>query len=417
MSNNLLDELKWRGILNNVTNEEKLINATKKGLGAYIGFDPSAKSLHLGNYAAIMMLRRFKTYGLKTIALIGGATGMIGDPSGKSQERNLLDLETVNYNKKCIAEQLKKYAKVDEIVDNYDFYKDMTFLDFLRVVGKFINVNYMLEKETIKTRLETGISFTEFTYTLIQGYDFVQLYKNKGVAVQSGGSDQWGNITTGCEMIRKMVGDENDSCGLTLNLLLKSDGKKFGKSEKGAIFLDPELTSQYEMYQFLINQEDADVIRLLKYLTEMSQADIEALEKDLQTNPREKNAQKALAKEIVTQIHGEAGYNQAVKISNTLFGTQSPKELTKEELAQIYKTALNADVVNKEYTLVEFLTTAKIASSNREARELITNNSISINGDKVTDIEAKINDSSKLFKEYTIVKKGKRNCFIIKWAK
>lgn len=417
MSNNLLDELRWRGILNNVTNEEKVINATKQGLGAYIGFDPSAKSLHLGNYAAIMMLRRFKKYGLKTYALIGGATGMIGDPSGKSQERNLLDLETVVNNKKCIAAQLKQYAQVTEIVDNYDFYKDMTFLDFLRIVGKFINVNYMLEKETIKTRLETGISYTEFTYTLIQGYDFVQLYRDKGVALQSGGSDQWGNITTGCEMIRKMVGDENNSCGLTLNLLLKSDGTKFGKSEKGAIFLDPEMTSPYEMYQFLINQEDADVIRLLKYLTEMTKEEIENLEKDLQTNPREKQAQKALSKEIVTQIHGEEGYQQALKISNTLFGTQSPKELSLQELQQIYKIALNASVENKEYTLVEFLTSTKIASSNREARELITNNSISINGDKITDIEAKIGIAHQLCNEYTIVKKGKRNCFIIKWQK
>lgn len=415
MSNKLIEELKWRNILNNVTNEEKFNEAFNKQKGAYIGFDPSAKSLHLGNYAAIMLLRRYKKYGFKTYALIGGATGMIGDPSGKSAERNLLDAKTVEFNKKCIAQQLKKYANVDEIIDNFDFYKDMSFVDFLRIVGKYINVNYMLEKESIKTRLETGISFTEFAYTLIQGYDFAKLYKEKDVWVQSGGSDQWGNITTGCEMIRKIYGDDNNACGLTINLLLKSDGKKFGKSEKGAIYLDRELTSEYAMYQFLINQEDADVINLLKFLTDLDKQTIDNLEKSIKEQPHLKMAQKALAKEIVSIIHGNEGYESAIRISNSLFGSSNPKELTKDEFIQAFNSVNNAEIENKQYSLVDFLVITKIATSNRDARELITGNSISINGEKINDINANINTNHILHNAYSLVKKGKRHCYIIKW--
>lgn len=417
MKNNLIEELKWRGILNNVTNEDKLDYVIKNHKGAYVGFDPSAKSLHLGNYAAIVLLRRFKKFGLKTFALVGGATGMIGDPSGKSSERQLLDMKQVELNKQGIKEQLLKYAHVDEIIDNYDFYKDFNFLDFLREVGKYINVNYMIEKEIVKTRLDVGISFTEFSYTLIQANDFLKLYQTKDVFLQAGGSDQWGNITTGCELIRKIVGDQNYACGLTINLLLKSDGKKFGKSEKGAIFLDPSLTSSYEMYQFLINQEDADVIRLLKFLTELDKDEIEKAETILKDDPKQKYAQKLLAKTIVTDIHGDEGYESSLKISNILFSNADPKTLSKKELETIYNVALKIDLDFNKYNLVDLLKVSNIATSNREAREFISQNAISINGNKYNDENLIIDDSFLLHNEYTIIKKGKRYNYIIKWKK
>ncbi|MGL4950241.1 MAG: tyrosine--tRNA ligase [Mycoplasma sp.] len=413
--NKLLEELKWRGILNNITNEEKLEYAIKNKKAAYIGFDPSAESLHLGNFAAIMLLRRFKSFGLRTIAVVGGATGMIGDPSGKTSERVMLDIETVNKNKECIANQLLKFADVEKIVDNLDHYKDMNFLDFLRVVGKHINVNYLLEKEIIKSRLETGISYTEFTYTLIQGYDFVRLYKDHDVYVQAGGSDQWGNITTGCELVRKFYGEEAHACGITLNLLLKPDGTKFGKSEKGAIFLDSKLTAPYEMYQFLINQEDKGVINLLKFLTDLDKTTIESLEKNLIDNPREKLAQKKLAETLVKDIHGDATYEEVLRISNAIF-SDDIKSLSISELEQTFNCIPSIDLQWKDSNLVELLTSAKIAPSNREARELITNNSIKINDEKLNDLEMILSKDHIIHNKYTVVKKGKRNYFVIRWS-
>lgn len=415
MGNKLLDELKWRGILNNVTSEEKLTYAINNHKGAYIGFDPSAISLHLGNYAQIMLLRWFSKFGLKAVALIGGATGMIGDPSGKLSERVLLDISIVNKNKKAIAEQLTRYAKVEHIFDNYDHYKNMGFLDFLRDIGKYINVNYLLEKEVIKQRLETGISYTEFTYSLIQGYDFVKLYKENDIYVQAGGSDQWGNITTGCEMIRKMVTDENNACGITLNLLLNSDGKKFGKSEKGAIYLDPNLTSPYKMYQFLINQEDSVVINLLKFLTEIDRPEIMELEESLKNDPRLKLAQKKLAETIMIDVHGKDIYEQSLKISQALFNDQIIS-LNSNEFEQVFNTIPNITLSKKIYTLVEFLVQTEIAKSNREARELIDNNSITINGEKLNDQSIQISEKNVIHQKYTVIKKGKRNYFIVLWV-
>lgn len=416
MSNKLLDELKWRGILNNVTSEEKLTYAIDNHKGAYIGFDPSANSLHLGNYAQIVMLRRFNKFGLKATALIGGATGMIGDPSGKLSERVLLDISIINENKRAIAQQLTKYARVDRIFDNFDHYNNMNFLDFLRDIGKYINVNYLLEKDIIKQRLETGISYTEFTYALIQGYDFVKLYKENDIYVQAGGSDQWGNITTGCEMIRKMIVDENNACGITINLLLNSDGKKFGKSEKGAIYLDSNLTSPYKMYQFLINQEDDVVINLLKFLTEIDQQSILDLESSLKNEPRLKMAQKKLAETIMIDIHGKDIYEQSLKISQALFNDEITI-LNADELNQIYNTIPNISLNKNNYSLVDFLVTTKIAQSNREARELIDNNSIAINGEKINNQAFEITEKNIIHDKYTIIKKGKRNYFIVLWNK
>jgi len=411
--NNILDELKWRGIINNVTNEEKLLKAISNNKGIYVGFDPSASSLHLGNYVMIILLRRFKNQGIRTFALLGGATGMIGDPSGKSIERNLLNNEQLNINKLSIKNQLEKYAKV-EILDNFDHFKDLTFLTFLRDAGKLININYMLEKESIKSRLENGISFTEFAYTLMQGYDFLYYYEKLDIAIQSGGSDQWGNITTGCEMIRKVHGDNNLASGLTINLLVKKDGTKFGKSEKGAIFLAENLTSFYEMYQFLINQNDDDVIKLLKFLTFLSENEIKQIETDLKENPQLKNAQKELAKLIVIDIHGIEKYEEACNISNWLFNNEIQK-LTKNHLTLIFKSLNGQTCDNSSISVLDLLKQLEIADSNRMVRDLLKNNSISINGNKNLTEDLLFTKTESLFNSFLLVKKGKRKYYLLQW--
>lgn len=410
---NFLDDLKSRGIINNITNEDKVIKAFENQKGIYVGFDPSAESLHLGNYTMIMFLKRLSRNNIKTYALVGGATGMIGDPSGKSDERNLLDANKVENNKKFIKEQLEKFSE-SEILDNYDHFKDINFLTFLRTAGKLINVNYMLEKESISTRLETGISFTEFAYTLIQGYDFLHLYENKNIYLQAGGSDQWGNITTGIEMIRKNQNTETFAAGLTLNLLLKSDGKKFGKSEKEAIFLEEKLTSPYEMYQFLINQNDSDVIKLLNFLTLIPTNDIKEIAEKSLANPREKIAQNILAEDIVINVHGKEKYEQSLKISKTLF-SGNILDLTTDEIKMIFNTIPSMQLVNNDYNLKDILTLAEFSTSNKTARELINNNSIEINGKKINDENTIINNQSIIVKDYTIIKKGKKNYKLIKW--
>ncbi len=408
-----LEDLKSRGIINNITNEAKVIKAFEDKKGIYVGFDPSAESLHLGNYTMIMFLKRLARNNIKTYALVGGATGMIGDPSGKSSERNLLDENTIQNNKKLIKKQLSKISD-SEILDNYDHFKDMNFLTFLRTAGKLININYMLEKESINTRLQTGISFTEFTYTLIQGYDFLYLYENKNIYVQAGGSDQWGNITTGIEMIRKNFNSETHAAGLTLNLLLKADGKKFGKSEKGAIFLEEKLTSPYEMYQFLINQNDIDVIKLLNFLTLIPTNEIKKINEKTLANPKEKIAQKILAEDIVVNVHGKEKYNQSLKISQTLF-SENILDLTINEIKMIFNTIPSIELIQKDYNLKEILILLEFSTSNRTSRELINNNSIEINGYKVKDENLIINNQTVIVKNYTIIKKGKKNYSLIKW--
>ncbi len=410
----LLDDLKWRGILNSITNEEKLYLAIEQNKCAYIGFDPSASSLHLGNYVMLIMARRLQSYGIKTYTVVGGATGMIGDPSGKSNERNLLDAETVNKNKLAIKKQLEKYASKN-ILDNLDNFKDMSFLTFLRDAGKMVSINYLLEKEIIKTRLETtGLSYTEFSYNLIQSYDFLQFYKNYGIAIQVGGSDQWGNITAGIEMIRKSLGDDNLACGLTLNLLTNSDGKKFGKSEKGAIFLDPKLTSPYAMYQFLINQSDADVIKLLKFLTLLSHDEINEIEKIQMAEPFKRHAQHELAKWVMVDVHGEQVYNRVKEISSILFNGDI-KSLSIDELKMAMDNVPSTTINDSEMNIVDFLIENKIADSKRAARELITNNSIMINGIKINDLEFVVKKSDAYNQEFTITKKGKKNYFLTNW--
>lgn len=408
---NLLDELTWRGLLNNITNPDKLLKAIENKQAAYVGFDPSAKSLHLGNYVMIMLLRRLTNAGIKTYAVVGGATGMIGDPSGKSNERNLLDEKTVIANKQAIIEQLKKYGKVD-VLDNLDNFKDMSFLDFLRCVGKMININYMLEKESIKTRLLNGLSYTEFSYTLLQAYDFLTFYKKYNIGIQAGGADQWGNITTGLEMIRKTYGDDANAVGLTINLLTNKEGKKFGKSEKGAIFLDETLTSSYEMYQFLVTQHDTEVIKLLKALTMLTKQEIEVYEQEMQTQPWLRSAQKKLAEEVVRDIHGEKALEDAIRISQALFAGKLDT-LTIDELKIATKNLPSIDLeTNINYSLVDILVKGGIASSNRNARELISSGAVLVNMIKCEDIGATINNENAYDNSFTIIKKGKHTYLI-----
>ena len=412
---NWLDDFHWRGLINSITNEDKLKQfIDSKEAAAYVGFDPSAASLHLGNYVMIMVVKRLNQCGVKAYALVGGATGMIGDPSGKSSERVLLDENTILKNKQAIVDQLRKYAS-PYILDNYDHFKDMNFLTFLRDVGKYVNVNYLLEKEIIKNRLETtGISYTEFSYNLIQSYDFYKLYNELNIHMQIGGSDQWGNITAGIEMIRKIDGDDNSAVGMTINLLTNSEGKKFGKSEKGAIFLDKNLTSPYEMYQYLINQPDSEVIKLLKVFTLLSREEIENIEKQHLENPAKRIAQSELAKTVVSDIHGVDELNNVIDISNKLFKGDI-SSLSADSLKQALNNVPSSTLPNENYNVVDFLVTSQIIPSKTKARELVQEGAISINGIKIDSLEMTINQSNSYNDEFTVVRKGKKNYFIVKW--
>lgn len=408
--------LKENEIINNITNEEKIAKVIKANKKGYIGFDPSAISLHLGNYVMINIINKLRLNGFNIIPVVGGATGSIGDPSGKKSERVLQDNKTILRNKLEIIKQLKRYAHSNIVLDNYDNFKNMNYLDFLRDVGKLINVNYMLEKDIVKSRLDTGISYTEFSYTLMQGYDFIQFYKNYDIALQGGGSDQWGNITTGIEMIRKSIGDDNLASGFTINLLTKSDGTKFGKSEKGAVYLNKNLTSVYEMFQFLINQSDIDSIKLLKFLTTYEQYKINIIEK-LYNSPemiKLRIPQNALAYFLINEIHSNNEYNDMIKISKCLFNNDL-KSLTRNEILMAFNNLPFVEINEKEMNFVDLLVLANVCSSKREAREMITNNSISINGEKYNDVEMVINNKFTMHDLFTVIRKGKKNYFIIKW--
>lgn len=410
---NLIKDLKDRGIINNVSDEKKLQEAIDNKLGVYIGFDPSFKSLHLGNYIMIHLLNKFAQAGLPTFAVLGGATGRIGDPSGKKAERPLLDLKVLDANIEAVSKQLKKLAHVKEVINNYDIYKNVSLFNFLRNVGKLINVNYLLEKDIIKTRLESGISFAEFSYNLIQGYDFVWLYNYKGVAIQCGGSDQWGNITTGLEMIRKVNGDKAKAVALTINLLTKADGTKFGKSEKGAIYLDPTITSPYEMYQFFLNQADEDLNKMFNFFSDLSLEEIKTLLAKHNENKGARLGQKTLAQEIITKIHGKDAYDQCLKISDALFYGKFD-QLTLNEL-DICAKQFNLYKINQEMNLVDFLIENKIIQSKRVFRELMQAKTLSVNNVVVDKEDFKLTNKLTYFDKYTIIKKGKKNYFMLTW--
>ncbi len=410
---NLIKYLKDRGIINNVTDEKKLQQAIDSKLGVYIGFDPSFKSLHLGNYIMIHLLNTFAKAGVPAYAVLGGATGRIGDPSGKKVERSLLDLKQLDENILSVSKQLKKLANVKEVINNFDIYRDMSLFDFLRVAGKLMNVNYLLEKDINKRRLDTGISFAEFSYNLIQGYDFLWLYDNKNIAIQCGGSDQWGNITTGLEMIRKIHGEDAKAVGLTINLLTKADGSKFGKSEKGAIYLDPTITSPYEMYQFILNQADEDLNKMFNFFSDLSTDEIKTLLNKHNENKAARLGQKTLAKEIITKIHSKEAYDQCLKISEALFygkfETLSLKEL------DICAKQFNVYKINQEMSLVDFLIENKIVGSKRIFRELMQAKTLSVNNKVVDKEDFKLTKNHTYFDKYTIIKKGKKNYFMLTW--
>ena len=401
----LFDELKYRGLINDVTSpqlEEKLNNG---GLTFYIGTDPTGDSLHIGHYSSLLCAKRLKEHGHHPIMLVGGATGFIGDPKA-SGERNMLTKEVLEHNYQCLSKQIEALFGF-EMVNNLDWTKDISVIDFLRDYGKYFNVSYMINKETVKRRLDAGISYTEFSYMILQALDFLHLYEDKGCTLQLGGQDQWGNITSGLELIRKKHGADVECYGLTMPLITKADGTKFGKSESGTVWLDKHKTSAYEMYQFLVNSEDEKVIDYLKKLTFLSKEEIDALEEKVKTEPHFREAQKTLAKEVVTFLHGEEEYNKALKITNALF-MGNIKELDAAELQDALKGFEAAEIAD-ELTLTDTLVQAGIASSKREAREWINQGSIQINGDKVKDVEFIVSSKNAISKGRTLIKKGKQS--------
>ncbi len=407
----ILSELKWRGIISNITDEEKFLKLCEKDFGVYVGFDPSFKSLHLGNYIMIRMIKMFKKYGFKTIALVGGATGMIGDPSGKSTERNLLDDNLVKANVECIKKQLEHFAKPDKVFNNYEIWSNMNVITYLRDVGKMFNVNVMLEKDIVKNRLESGISYTEFSYSILQSYDWVQLFEREKIAFQLGGSDQWGNITAGTNIFRKIYGEDHDACGLTINLLTKSDGKKFGKSEKGAIYLDPEITSPNTMYNFCINQQDNDLEKLFKFLTDLTKDEIEKVLKEHNADPRQRIGQTRLAKEIVSDIHGENEYEKAKATAKLLF-EEKYDSISPSDLLSAFQDAESVELT-KDTSIIDLLVESGFMKSKREVRDLISQNGLKVNGNPVNDENFLLSKSIAINKQFFIIKKGKKNFYVV----
>lgn len=390
----LFDELKWRGLVKDISSPEIERVLNEKKITFYWGTDPTADSLHLGHYSSLVTAKRLANAGHKPILLVGGATGLIGDPR-PTAEREIISKETVNRNIEGIKNQVNKlFDGKAEIVNNYDWTKDYTYLEFLRDIGKYINVNYMLNKDIISRRLETGITYAEFSYTLLQGYDFLHLFKEKGVTLQAEGSDQWGNITTGIELIRKIEGKE--AYGFTMPLILDSTGKKFGKSEGNALWLDKEKTSPYKIYQYLINAEDSMVIHYLKVFTFLSKEEIEKLEESVKNEPEKRLAQKALAFEVVKDLHGEEEAIKARNTSEEIFTKGYSEEGMMEEIVKI----------DDNSNLMDLLVLSKVAPSKSEARRLVLGNGISINGNKQTDPNVLINDLTK--ENNLIVSKGKK---------
>lgn len=408
---NIIDDLTYRGLIQQFSDEAKLKEMLNSKQTIYCGFDPSASSMHLGNYVMISLLKRFQQYGHKVVAVVGGATGMIGDPSGKSKERNLQSAETLKENTLSIKNQLERYIDLTDeskgmIVSNYDWLGNMTLIDFLRDYGKYFSINYMLSKEIVKSRLEAGISFTEFSYQILQSVDFYHLHHAYGVNIQLGGNDQWGNLTSGLELIRKIDGENENVEVMTAHLILRSDGKKFGKSEKGALFLDRNLTSPYTLYQYFMNVTDEDAIRFLKIFTFLSKDEIEKVASEHFASPGARIGQKRVAYEVTKDIHGEEAAKEAIKMSEALFSgdVSSLKEDEIVELFGEFKKPLEGSM-----KLEDLLIYLGLASSKREARTFITGNSVSLNGSKVSDPNEIIGIEKALYNKYLILKRGKKN--------
>ena len=429
MNFNFVEELRWRGMIHDIMpgTEEQL---QKEMTVAYVGIDPTADSLHIGHLVGVMMLRHFQRAGHKPLALIGGATGMIGDPSMKSQERNLLDEATLRHNQEAIKKQLSKFLDFDsdapnsaELVNNYDWMKEFSFLDFIRVVGKHITVNYMMAKDSVKRRLAgegtSGLSFTEFSYQLVQGYDFTYLNKTKGCKLQMGGSDQWGNITTGTELIRRMNGDE--AFALTCPLITKADGGKFGKTESGNVWLDPRYTSPYKFYQFWLNVGDADAEKYIKIFTSLTKEEIESLVAEQNAAPHLRPLQKKLAEEVTVMVHSRQAYEAAVEASQILFGgatSETLRKIDEETLLSVFEGVPQFEISKedlKEGIKAVDLLAEKTAvfPSKGEMRKTVQGGGVMINKEKLTAFDAVINEESLLNGKYILAQRGKKNYFLI----
>ena len=423
---NLIEELSWRGMIQDIMpgTKEQL---NKEMTSAYIGFDPTADSLHIGSLVPILLLVHLQKAGHKPYALVGGATGMVGDPSGKSEERNLLSEEVLNHNVTCVKAQLEKFLDFDnsrsnaaEIVNNYDWFKDFSFLHFIRDIGKHITVNYMMAKDSVKKRLEgeSGMSFTEFTYQLIQGYDFYWLYQNKNCKLQMGGSDQWGNIVTGTEIIRRKTGGE--AFAFTCPLIKKADGGKFGKTEKGNIWLDAKKPSPYQFYQFWLNASDEDAKQWIKIFTLLPKEIIEALLTEQESAPHQRALQKKLAEELTLFVHGKTEYDFAIKASQILFSNDTAeilKSLREDQLLQVMEGVptieINKQKITEGYDLISFLADTQIFSSKGEARKMWQGGGVGINKQKLTSDKLLVNTEDLLQEKYILVQKGKKNYYLV----
>ena len=409
----LYEELEWRGLIKDVAGEDIQDKLNNEKISFYWGTDPTADSLHLGHYSSLITAKRLAKAGHHPILLVGGATGFIGDPR-PTAERELIAKETVEKNIEGIkAQVLRIFDGNAEIVNNYDWMKDFSFLDFLRDIGKYINVSYMLGKDIISRRLESGITFAEFSYTLIQGYDFLHLFRSKNCVLQAEGADQWGNITTGLELIRKIEGKE--AYGFTMPLVLDKYGNKFGKSAGNALWLDINKTSSYELYQYLINVDDSMVVSYLKIFTFLSREEIEELEAKNAANPELREAHKALAREIITDLHGEAEYEKAVNISNALF-SGNVKALSLADIKVGFRDVPTVELSDENTTLIDLLVNNKICSSRREAREFLNAGSITLNGDKVTDENLAITRDLAIEGEVIVLRRGKKKNYIVKFS-
>lgn len=416
---NIIDELEWRDAINQQTDAEGLRKLVEeKKISLYCGVDPTGDSMHIGHLIPFMMMKRFQLAGHHPVILIGGATGTIGDPSGRQTERQLQTLEQVQHNVDALTAQMQKLFDFGgnsevKMVNNYDWTHEVSILEFLRDYGKNFSINNMLAKDIVASRLETGISFTEFTYQILQAMDFHHLYKHEDVQLQIGGSDQWGNITSGLDLIRKKEGPDAKVFGLTIPLLLKSDGTKFGKTAGGAIWLDPEKTTPFEFYQFWVNTDDRDVIKYLKFFTFLTKDRIDELVVKVQTEPHKREAQKVLAEEMTKFVHGEDAFLQAVKITEALFSGDI-KALTADEIEQGFKDMPTFHAEKETKNIVEWLVDLGIEPSRRQAREDINNGAILMNGDKVTDVNIDVTVENSFDGRFIIIRKGKKNYSLVK---
>ncbi|QHJ71724.1 tyrosine--tRNA ligase [Planococcus halotolerans] len=421
MSNELLEDLKWRGLLYQQTDEEGLAEVLEnEKISLYCGVDPTADSMHIGHIVPLLTLRRFQMHGHRPILLVGGATGMIGDPSGRNEERQLQTTEQIDRNVEGIKVQMQQIFDFQtengaKMVNNRDWIGAMSVIEFLRDYGKLISVNYMLAKDSVASRLESGISFTEFSYTLIQAIDFNHLYDNYNCRVQIGGSDQWGNITSGLEVIRKTHDEEAKAFGITIPLVTKADGTKFGKSAGGSVWLDAKKTSPYEFYQFWINTSDADVVKYLKIFTFIGREEIEALESSVETEAHLRKAQKVLAEEMTKLVHGESALEDAQRITKALFSGDL-KALSASEMKAAFKDVPSIEMEREPKSIVDLIVEAGISPSKRQAREDITNGAISVNGEKVTDLEYVVDEKDRLEDAFAIIRRGKKKYHMVQFT-